>query len=126
MKPQDIIKAIAELDGWTNICNFKNGWLEKGTGFDKFGRKGMWGQNENGLSKPCKDYLNSRDAIVPVIEKQDEVTRRCCARFVYVLRSLDLLRPEPSDDYVWQSLLLATPSQLSEALLRATGKWKEE
>lgn len=61
-----------------------------------------WYENDEGRTRALKnygcDYLTSYDAIIPLCRK---------------------VRPD---------LILAinlTPSQLSEALLRATGKWKD-
>lgn len=70
-----------------------------------------------------KDYLTSRDAIVPVIEKQmksygDELTFWTTLQRVVA----DGQTTPYSIDY---RCIIATPSQLCEALLRATGKWIE-
>lgn len=54
-------------------------------------------------------YLTSRDAIVPVVEKQPPHVQYQVHKF---LGELEIR-------YRW----LATPRQLCEALIRATGKW---
>jgi hypothetical protein len=89
MKEQEKIKAIAEFDG----VEFKSQW--------------EFAHYDVSYSKP---YLTSRDAIVPVIEKQT-----------------DDIKGEISDWLMTRAewLITATPPQLCEALLRATGKWKD-
>ena len=107
MKPQDIIKAIAELDGWkpNPIAG------------------GMYppdlhpAVNINKVFE-LSPYLTSRDAIVPVIEKQDLVTK---SNWLYILS--DMVYHQHKNTYLVS--LFVTPSQLCEALLRSTGKWVE-
>lgn len=103
MTEQEIIRAIAELDGYTDIeltddgiCGLKNGK-----------RTGSLGC---GLAY-VPDYLTSRDAIVPVVEKQHYTIQNC----------VDINLKLNASRYTW----LSTAPQLAEALLRATGKWKE-
>jgi len=60
----------------------------------------------------CPDYLTSRDAIVSVIEKQKS----------FIQRAINDRLKHITD---WGFTYLATPSQLCEALLRATGNWIE-
>ena len=102
MKLQDQIKAIAELDGliYDSTCNVTGGLMFK---------------HAPQRTRYCPDYLTSRDAIVSVIEKQPpkvlhQMYKHLCDWF-------DGESPE--------NWIKATPSQLCEALLRATGKWIE-
>src|SRR5688572_30251209 len=98
MNPQDQIKAIAELDDNSNYkfsftCAYCN-------------------------QTATKDYLHSRDAIIPVIEKQDYHAQ---------IQMIELLTPSCND---WSpkacvTVMIASAPQLCEALLRATGKWTE-
>lgn len=113
MKEQSQIIAIAELDGWK---------------LNPFG--GMYPPNlqpETNLNQQFKipNYLHSRDAIVPVIEKwiTDEQSKW---RFITKIADITGLDRLDSGEYheVFY-LLLVSPSQLCEALLRATGKWTE-
>lgn len=104
MTDTEIIKAVAELDGW------------------KFGEGRMAAfcqppPYEFGVVTHDKlpSYLTSLDAIVPVIEKQDEWAQR---HFIEALQ-------DTTEEISVIKLFLATPRQLCEALLRATGKWKE-
>ena len=88
MNEQEQIRAIAELDGYFT-CDDPN--------------------HDCGYPQ---NYLTSRDAIVPVIEKQpDEIKENVCD-------CLDL-----STKHIITAL--ATPTELCEALLKSCGKWKE-
>jgi len=95
MKPEEQIKALAELDG-IKICeSFAcgcNRTLEK------------------------LNYLTSYDAIIPLIQKQNVPT------ITRISLNLSMAQNGTAKAFAW---LKATPSQLCEALLRATGKWKE-
>ncbi len=113
MTDSEIIKACAELDGLI----FKDGvWVGPG-----------WNHRED-----CKPYLTSRDAIIPVIEKQDDDTRQ---GFFYKLMDVHKLnRPMVYNSAMLEwtcshlnfaDVILSTPAHLCEALLRATGKWIE-
>lgn len=62
-------------------------------------------------ASPLPPYLTSRDAIISVIEKQGEGVSETVKEFLIKQN----VRPT----------FLATPPQLCEALLRATGKWIE-
>src|ERR1017187_9642349 len=107
MKDQDIIKVIAELDG------FRDFKIKVKPAITYY-----WAYQSGALNwEILPDYLISRDAIVPVIEKQHIGIKK---RIVINLSMK--LAAHPDRDC---NLLLATPAQLCEALLRATGKWKE-
>jgi len=99
MKLQDQIKAIAELDGliYDSTCNVTGGLMFK---------------HAPQRTRYCPDYLTSRDAIVSVIEKQKS----------FIQRAINDRLKHITD---WGFTYLATPSQLCEALLRATGNWIE-
>lgn len=108
MKEQDIIKACAELDGYTingpsDDPAVVEGWCWDGKG------NNCWLEE--------LEYTSSYNAIIPLIQKQDsrilrEVGHRllkdCCGNF---------------GEIAMQGIQ-RTPAQLCEALLRATGKWK--
>jgi hypothetical protein len=64
----------------------------------------------------CKQERASRDAIVPVIEKQ---VKNCPTFYSPFLIALAEGKKTPIE------MILATPRQLCEALLRAMGKWKD-
>jgi hypothetical protein len=119
MKPQDIIKAIAKLDGWTRKPEFD--YLAQLPTWDPRKILEQW-EKDGSLTDKLPPYLTSRDAIVPVIEKQDYGTQ---LRFIRELAKIVIAdRWHERENYAMQ-LLKATPFQLCEALLRATNKWIE-
>lgn len=98
MKEQDQIKALAEIAGL-----IKDGELNPDY---------MWWNNyifseDGGMPDEIWNPLTSYDAIIPLIQKQD-VTARHNIGTSY--RAWNFIR---------------TPAQLSEALLRSVGKWKD-
>ena len=107
MTDQSQIIALAELDGWE--YQPEGAWC-----------KACYKRGDSVVLPEQLDYyLTSRDAIVPVIEKQsDGVQRKVAAALWSETFSRDLIG-------LIQSTIKKNPRQLSEALLRATGKWKE-
>jgi hypothetical protein len=112
MTPQNQIKAIAELKRYKP---YQDGWLNE---------NGSWVSND--MMGLC---LTSRDAIVPVIQKLNPVigneseyrfVQCLCEAIPGITRKGELNFPE-----IFHLLIYATPPQLCEALLRATGKWIE-
>lgn len=101
MKPEEQIKALAELDGITSIV---------------LTDLGDWRiLKPDGETAALPDYLHSYDAIVPLLQKQ--------------VKSLDISDKffgeiEQPTGCTGEDLLSRTPAQLCEALLRATGKWQ--
>ena len=124
MKTELQIKALAELDGWTNIHDNKYGVPASGkTPSDWKG---------DGFSKASEDYilpnyLTSYDAIIPLIQKQSPIGM---TQFVDFLCEKILDDHYDGSDYISQpdigTLFRSTTAQLCEALLRATNKWIEE
>lgn len=121
MTPEDKIKAIAELDGWSDIS-----W-PFGTAFTGQGKP----PHLNANLTPLLPYLTSRDAIVPVIEKHPLEVKR---KVVHIVSDLFYSSKDEKNQWYnggWRvdckamACLFSTPSQLCEALLRATGKWIE-
>lgn len=111
MTPQSQIIAIAELDGWQ--CNL---WSDKSTS--------EWYSKKDEIDKNIKDftYLHSRDAIVPVIEKVIKTSGEWHEFTIHLFGEATIV--DDAFTIVFK-LLQKTPSQLCEALLRATGKWTE-
>jgi hypothetical protein len=111
MKPEQQIKALAGLDGWKSVRK-EDGW---------------WNISPAGHHHPAlcdsthgyPDYLTSYDAIIPVIEKH---LRNGGYGDSHTIDAFDSTFGSPC---IWQDILTATPAQLCEALLRATGKWEE-
>lgn len=114
------IFAIAVLDGWrvatTEHFKLLQNPVEAGTDIgmccglhlrdDEVWAVGLAG-DENG-SHAFPDYLHSYDAIISVIQKQDSTVQSLVYSALHEL-------------FFWEY----TPAQLCQALLRATGKWKD-
>lgn len=120
MTDQELITAVAKLDGW-NFVRIKKGpynssgyrvWLnsvEKG-GFDDFqGFESAW------KIFHIPQYLASYDAILPVIQKHTDQTVK--VKFLNSLR--ESFQKKVVSDF---DLITATPRQLAIALVRATSK----
>lgn len=108
MNPEDQIKALAELDGW--ICEKESmppNWKSP-TGIKHF-------PDYDDLSF-LPNYLYSYDAIIPLIQKHLKNSHVSDKFFSCI---------EQPDGCTGEDVLSRTPAQLSEALLRATGRWKE-
>ena len=102
MNDNEQIKAIAELDG----LYFGN---------TEYDTEECW-RNNLGIPKiHLKSYLTSLDAIVSVIKKQSFNRKTSIDAYLTNLIRVGQI------EWEW----LATPRQLCEALLRATGKWKD-
>lgn len=107
MSPQEKIIAIAELDGWTEID------------ISEMGIKPNYPKYPNPAKYRLPNYLISRDAIVSALRNQYKSwTREQEEKFI--LHLSELVNPNNEIETI-----LATPSQLSDALLIATGKMKQ-
>lgn len=95
----------------------------------KLDGKEEWEYNPNNPAFGSLLYLTSLDAIVPVIEKQTFSIQYGMTRIIAMMRSGGddkEYRYYPQDMTFYGRLCMtATPRQLCEALLRATGKWKD-
>lgn len=124
MKPEDQIKALAELDGYRQ----ESGHME----YD--GEQLPWkifidtsGEKFNSTDARFL-YLHSYDAIIPLIQKQPWPTLCEVAIQSRIIDQKRFADAVPTMDNLegWCALMfLAQPTQLCEALLRAVGKWKE-
>jgi hypothetical protein len=120
MNDPEIIIEVAKLDGFFEDEKFisPGGFLQ-----------GVRIIGDDAGYERVPDYLKSRDAIIPVIEKicgQD-----CDKRKSFGMSLLCQLYPMGGDysslcvEDVNFSLIVATARQLCVALLKATGKWRE-
>lgn len=116
MSGQDKIRALAELDGWTDIQLNTNGeWI---------GIRWVGCHQKLKRLQQIPYYLVSRDAIIPLIEKhwiQFGLNGNEFRKALKVMVDNDVC----CDIHTTFRILLATPAQPVESLLRATGKWKE-
>jgi hypothetical protein len=119
MTDTEIIKAIAELDGWKGIHGSTHP-----VGFEGY-------NPSTGVLEHLPNYLTSRDAIVPVIEKQ-----RTYNQFFFCDFQKELVKVVQGREPDWNKLdyptsisafesIVATPRQLCKALLRSTNKRKD-
>lgn len=127
MTEQEQYLACAELDGFEKIVSCPTGlwgWVDRTVAKAKGWQIGWWSGPPNKASCKVPDY-STRDALVAVIEKQcnHQLIQR---EFLLYLAEITCGKKGWYDS-VKDSIkfVLATPAQLREALLRATGKWKE-
>ena len=135
MTDEQIVIEVAKLDGYKNVCCLEGGNIPFGEPDDDFNRDvelhkahGQCGFPTVAHREQCLEYLTSRDAIVPVIEKVSkdwgpEKLESFHLEIAVLDTSLDGTTPLA---FNVQRILLATPRQLCIALLKATGKYKEE
>ena len=133
MKPEEQIKAIAELDG----CPEKYWWCPKCNEFVRPDdvtysechdvRSDGCGEGVEGVDQ-FKPYLTSRDAIVPVIVKWCDTDRKEHKYEFELGETYYRLANQEHRCFSMKSFdyITATPAQLCEALLRASGKWRDE
>ena len=125
LTPEQKTRLLAELDGWTFHSSKDNA--------QGFARPEYWLDSDgepyycDAIQLPVK-YLTSYDAIIPLVQKLDE---NLINKFIYALQ-IDILKRCPivgSDEAMFMASeldcwhqLKATPSQLCDAVLVATGK----
>ncbi len=124
MSDQEIIIEVAKLDGYLDVKEYNYN-------YDYCGEQGEYKQLEGrhssdlGILKSLPNYLTSRDAIIPVIEKQGMIPRVQLVDFV----SEELFEHCDGSNQMSQTdmavMLCATPRQLCIALLKATGKYHD-
>lgn len=115
MTTEQQIKALAELDGWRQHNNYRDVMCK--------GDKEAHIQSDN---LTC--YLTSYDAIIPVIQKWCGAGEPNLDRVFFFrqrLRQMLSVIHQPNTTEIVNTLINATPAQLCEALLLATGKWEE-
>lgn len=101
MNPEDQIKAVAELDDPHHKWEIAHSPHNEGKVGYRYPAHDGWIY--------AKRYTESYDAIIPVIQKQSDEIKTAC----------DILVLDENN-----SFFDVTPAQLTEALLRFTGKWK--
>ena len=124
MTQQEQIKALAELDGyvWSRDEQGCWAWHNRVTGHyickTLFAAEFEEPDYEGWID--FRDY-RSYDAIIPLIQKQDIIIGK------HFMQQLHKHVSGSGDHYIKDFYCMcATPSQLAEALLRATNKWIEE
>ena len=107
LTPKQKTRLLAELDGWTGVqYNPKDGII------------GIYPNSKTQRYEICPRYLNSYDAIIPLVQKLFSVKN--FRSFDYALTRVCIGNiSTPMASY---NTLTATPSQLCDAVLVATGK----
>ncbi len=105
MTTSEQFQTCAEMDGYY-------------FGTHEFDSEDCW-RNDHGKPSKLPTY-DSYDVLIPLVRKMKPVIGNNQDMFVSSLWRIMKLKPT---DCTFE-LLLATPSQLREALLRSVGKWK--
>ena len=103
MTPQDKIKELAEMDGWTEVVQASLDCWEA------LSPKDRPLHEEGHMEMP--NYLESYDAIIPLIQKQTE----------HIKNEVENCIEDINASCFWYNV---TPAELSDALLIATGRMK--
>ena len=111
MTESEQVKALAELDGWRLRLKNSQGeqWVKPDGDIVT-----LWHDSTLHDCNFFTQYLTSYDAIIPLIQKQDGETKNLVEDYIEECQTMKTS--------FWYD---ATPSQLCEALLRATGKGKD-
>ena len=95
LTPEQKTRLLAELDGWTPTPD------------------GKWTQSEDGITGKkylgLPDYSTSYDAIIPLVQKQSWNIRNAIDKYI-------------NEYLILEFITTATPTQLCDAVLVATGK----
>lgn len=75
---------------------------------------------------PLPDYLNSLDALAPVLAELTEDEKRICWDWIYRIVHDTVFWPDDTSENNCFKCLTSTPAQLCEAYLRTMGKWEDE
>lgn len=109
MNDEQITIEVAKLNGWKSYSP------------GDFNPTVRWEKNGSVVQTlDLPEYLYSRDAIIPVIEKV--VTPELEMVWVFFFAMLDEQR---EDSFCGTSYLFATARELCIALLKSTGNWKD-
>jgi len=113
LTPEQKTRLLAELDGWHSFTQ------------RDYGRIVIFGKHATEASFEVPDYLISYDAIIPLVQK---LWKSKTDKFINGLIFDEVLRQMLKEHYNgsegWHHIatLYATPSQLCDAVLVATGK----
>lgn len=112
MTKQDQIEVLAELDGWEHVDVMATSFADP----SKLVPDGQRWFNGKRTERRLPDYLDSYDAIIPLIQKQD---RKILVRIVLGIKT------GQNDVARMVDWLQMTPAQLCELVIRVHGRWKE-
>ena len=129
MTTEQKTKVLAELDGYSEVSDNGTAYVKDTVeNWEKHRHDCIVSEEREGmLFVDVPRYLTSYDAILPLIQKQlktygDELRFQAA---IYELLVANPPRGEDNPYCIAVRMLCATPVQLADALLRATGKWKE-
>jgi hypothetical protein len=135
MKPEEQIKALAELDGWIPVLCKVQEWNEELGAYTQVQKQLFERQLavclERVSEKKLPPYLTSYDAIIPLIQKCTNDTKRDMFYLLIQAHGLTIeVLPYETQIRIThlqfaQVMFDSTSAQLCEALLRSTEKWKE-
>jgi len=106
------IKCLGAMDDWTQVDDHRRELRYKEY-------RVVDGKMWTAISSQMPDWLNSYDAIIPLIKKQALSVQISMLTNLYGRIEEKWLSVEVC------CLFNSTPSQLCEALLRAVGEWKD-
>lgn len=117
MKPEDMVRALAELDGWNSEPSLAT--RQEG---------GTWGfaavKPEWNFTHQLPNYLTSYDAILSLIQKLHGDDGILAYNEIFEELSKICAPCECGQHWaIW--VIRFSPAQLCEALLKATGRWQE-
>ena len=115
MTKEKQIEVLLELDGWEISSDYSQFKSPKHENWQGRGYTGIW---------DCvPKYLDSRDAIIPLIAKYINKTAFNYKIFLTFLQKS--AKVDMNGRNLMVTFLLAPPAKLAEALIRALGKWEE-
>jgi hypothetical protein len=119
VSPQEINKAVAEEGGWRGVFSRANSYDDG---------KHLRGTDPKG--EPLRivpNFFADLNACREVEQQglRTDAEKESFARFLFVIRGGDLMRPWPKDARQWFIVSQATAPEHCEAFLRVKGKWIE-
>jgi hypothetical protein len=124
MTTEQKIMACAELDGFERCPDASCAYRKA-----QHWHKDMRVFFPEPYSNPMlPQYLTSHDAILPLIAKLDPHKRNDFISELWTVCGFEATSPNFWTEYNFRAmfgLITATPSQLTDALLKATGMWKD-
>lgn len=120
MTDTEILIEVAKLDGWVSEVRKRYAGSPNVAGFGRNIHLSLGHPDREFTLRIFTPYLTSRDAIIPVVEKQPvEIKRKIAHEFYGVPKVGGFIE----DDYI--ACLLAPARRICIALLKATGTFKD-
>lgn len=116
-----IIEAVAKLDGY-KLCSLTD--LGYTSPLKSSDIKSLW-TKDLAVAEELPAYLTSRDAIIPVILKQDKETQREVYQQLFRERFVQCTETTVRFTVSLEEIFHKNATNLCEALLRALNLWEE-